>query len=382
MQNDNFLLPNNQQTLNILQLKFSCTFCDLPMCIIQYIVDNFLDEMDVIALSQINKKCHRIKIKNLYHISESLMKNLTCDILKQYPHVEQLNISRSVKNSKGSSFEGIFENSKLNGMATCIYYYGNIYRGIMQKGIITKIGEYIFSNKSIYKGEFKNDMFHGKGIFNGIDNCTYDGYLKNNKMHGEGKLTFANGLIYNGVFNENKFGDIKFIFKNGLIYEDIKVKIPKIKINKKYEHFKKIEPKIKENNISEYEQFVHWRELKNTNLNDVQRIHICACENSNGDNLNNDNDENNEIDEDYEYFHSNDEYDDIKKSILNDNINKCCICMENPREYVYNKCGHVCVCEPCANKINSYDNKGKMKKSICPICRTKGYIIKIFYDNI
>jgi len=96
MQNDNFLLPNNQQTLNILQLKFSCTFCDLPMCIIQYIVDNFLDEMDVIALSQINKKCHRIKIKNLYHISESLMKNLTCDILKQYPHVEQLNISRSV----------------------------------------------------------------------------------------------------------------------------------------------------------------------------------------------------------------------------------------------------------------------------------------------
>jgi len=208
--------------------------------------------------------------------------------------------------ANGDTFSGLFEFYMKHGFCT-LTNSGNIYECIFQYNkldghckatinIVSGFGTYVFPNKSTYRGRFKNSMFHGKGTFIGIDDSKYIGNMKNNKMHGEGKLTFGNELIYEGIFHENKFGDIQFIFKYGLIYE---------------------EPRTNQNNNS----------------------------------------------------------DDSKKIIPNDDlddINQCCICMENPKECAFNNCGHLCLCINCAKNIHN------TKKNVCPICRTSGRIIRIF----
>lgn len=39
----------------------------------------------------------------------------------------------------------------------------------------------------------------------------------------------------------------------------------------------------------------------------------------------------------------------------------CVVCRTNPREIILLPCGHVCICEDCADDITDY----------CPVCRTK-----------
>jgi len=60
--------------------------------------------------------------------------------------------------------------------------------------------------------------------------------------------------------------------------------------------------------------------------------------------------------------------------ITNDN---CSICFANKKEYAFNKCGHLCICKQCKYKMTkSYSAENN--QYICPICRTKGNIIKIY----
>lgn len=42
----------------------------------------------------------------------------------------------------------------------------------------------------------------------------------------------------------------------------------------------------------------------------------------------------------------------------------CIICQENPNEIVIAPCGHHCLCEQCAKKLQISSNK-------CPLCRTQ-----------
>ena len=48
---------------------------------------------------------------------------------------------------------------------------------------------------------------------------------------------------------------------------------------------------------------------------------------------------------------------------------KCCICIDNEKEYAYVNCGHMCVCKEC--------QQGEWVHK-CPICKTDGRCIKIF----
>lgn len=52
-------------------------------------------------------------------------------------------------------------------------------------------------------------------------------------------------------------------------------------------------------------------------------------------------------------------------STLEDNI--CIICMTNPRECAYVKCGHICACIDCCERMETQ----------CPICRQNGNYIKL-----
>ena len=55
-----------------------------------------------------------------------------------------------------------------------------------------------------------------------------------------------------------------------------------------------------------------------------------------------------------------------------DNKDVCDVCLENKKTHAFNPCGHMCVCETCANKlIQSGSN--------CPICRADiTSLLKIF----
>jgi hypothetical protein len=47
---------------------------------------------------------------------------------------------------------------------------------------------------------------------------------------------------------------------------------------------------------------------------------------------------------------------------------RCCIvCLDQPRQTVFRKCGHMCLCAECAKKLKK-----------CPICQRKGKAIKVY----
>ena len=52
-----------------------------------------------------------------------------------------------------------------------------------------------------------------------------------------------------------------------------------------------------------------------------------------------------------------------------ESLNKCCICMDNEKEYAYTNCGHMCVCKDCQQDEWQHT---------CPLCKTPGNCIKIF----
>jgi len=54
---------------------------------------------------------------------------------------------------------------------------------------------------------------------------------------------------------------------------------------------------------------------------------------------------------------------DPNKTIYSSQSEKCCICMETPKEIIFNPCYHFDTCIKCAEQL-------KVVSSKCPICRT------------
>jgi len=51
---------------------------------------------------------------------------------------------------------------------------------------------------------------------------------------------------------------------------------------------------------------------------------------------------------------------------------RCTVCLDNPREIMYQECGHVCACSDCTARIRRTDNR-------CPVCRQDIASIKPVY---
>ena len=65
----------------------------------------------------------------------------------------------------------------------------------------------------------------------------------------------------------------------------------------------------------------------------------------------------------------------------------CVICQEHKCNIVYIECGHLCICESCKIKLETYsvdcsndcNNNNEEKKELkCPICRKEGKSIKVY----
>jgi rubrerythrin len=55
---------------------------------------------------------------------------------------------------------------------------------------------------------------------------------------------------------------------------------------------------------------------------------------------------------------------------------QCVMCFDAPKDHIIIPCGHVCVCEACANLLT------QMSKPLCPICRTAiQHTNKVFHSG-
>lgn len=61
----------------------------------------------------------------------------------------------------------------------------------------------------------------------------------------------------------------------------------------------------------------------------------------------------------------------------NEKKNTCCICLENKYNIAFINCGHACICEGCAINLQERANDNILD---CPICRTNGPLIKIYFN--
>ena len=50
----------------------------------------------------------------------------------------------------------------------------------------------------------------------------------------------------------------------------------------------------------------------------------------------------------------------------------CVVCMEREATWVFNECGHLCLCKACSRKFNK-----KKTAPLCPICRGKGKAVSL-----
>lgn len=56
--------------------------------------------------------------------------------------------------------------------------------------------------------------------------------------------------------------------------------------------------------------------------------------------------------------------------------NECIICIQETRTHAFVPCGHMCICQTCAQRPEMYNKK---KEILCPVCRKKSFIImKVF----
>jgi hypothetical protein len=65
----------------------------------------------------------------------------------------------------------------------------------------------------------------------------------------------------------------------------------------------------------------------------------------------------------------------VGKDVVVDDEDKdcCCVCLDAPKQFVFGPCGHLCVCETCANEVMETAKE-------CPMCRTPALTaFKVFW---
>lgn len=74
-------------------------------------------------------------------------------------------------------------------------YTGSSYDGGWENGRMEGKGTYNFPTETRYEGELKDGMFHGKGTLHFPNDSKYEAVWKNGRVV-DGKYTFADGLEY------------------------------------------------------------------------------------------------------------------------------------------------------------------------------------------
>lgn len=113
-------------------------------------------------------------------------------------------------------YEGNFLNGIKHGIGKIIFSTtSNSYEGEFNEGRIEGKGTFKWSNGDEYIGTFENGILHGRGIYKWKNGDVYDGSYINGMRSGKGKLTNSNGKIYEGGFENNLPHGKGIIIKDG-----------------------------------------------------------------------------------------------------------------------------------------------------------------------
>merc|ERR1712217_237598 len=71
-----------------------------------------------------------------------------------------------------------------------------------------------------YEGPEKNDWYEGEGRFKFPNGVVYEGQFRKGEFHGEGALVYPNGGRYQARWERGYAVEGKYLFNDGLLYED------------------------------------------------------------------------------------------------------------------------------------------------------------------
>ena len=124
-----------------------------------------------------------------------------------------------VYKADGSKFEGMWYNSKLNGLGR--YYTNNneYYIGNFIDGVANGQGLFSHNDGTVYTGEWNNDQPNGEGEEIYIDGSRFKGHYINGKKK-YGKFQWEDGSYYEGGIDNDKFqGKGVYFWKEGRTYD-------------------------------------------------------------------------------------------------------------------------------------------------------------------
>ena len=106
--------------------------------------------------------------------------------------------------ANGTVYEGNWMNNLYDGNGTITYSNGNSYKGQFVKDFMEGQGIYTYKSGAEYTGEFKHNEYDGRGIFKYSKGTIYEGDFKNSKCNGQGTIKWANGESYAGEWIDDK----------------------------------------------------------------------------------------------------------------------------------------------------------------------------------
>lgn len=89
--------------------------------------------------------------------------------------------------SEGLSYQGKWEDDKMNGE-----------------------GKLLHPSGALYEGQFVNNMFHGYGKYTWSDGSFYEGNFNENKLEGHGTFTDVHSQVWYGNFTHKAAPGLKF----------------------------------------------------------------------------------------------------------------------------------------------------------------------------
>ena len=120
----------------------------------------------------------------------------------------------------GSTYEGEFQDDKVDGLGTYSWSDGTMYEGVFESALPHGEGRLTWPSGAMYEGPFQAGEMSGTGMMTWPSGATYEGNFTADRIRGYGTLTWPDGLTYSGDFvNEiiQGLGVVKW--PDGTIYE-------------------------------------------------------------------------------------------------------------------------------------------------------------------
>jgi len=105
----------------------------------------------------------------------------------------------------GTSYDGEWDNNKVNGEGTLTYANGDKYVGNFVSSKKSGNGIYTWSNGDSFSGNWLNDKMSGQGTYKFKNGDKYTGNFDAGLFNGQGTYTFKDGRTLTGIWQDNQY---------------------------------------------------------------------------------------------------------------------------------------------------------------------------------